>query len=246
MSDHGVSGISSKFDRGNCKRSSSMLREFAALSIASLTTIGSLTIVTLLGGCRFVVPDVNEQAELARRGAIGSAAPGWMAASNKGVLSAGRSGFLPESYDSNLSGTSVSSVYSTIDQNDELQRAQDQKVAAAAAKSSTSNGQKDGPLDRIAKACPGTESEVNDAFTTTDTTARLEKYQALTVKCSSSEDLWVWNGKDFLAVSNLTQAARCFDQALSLNPQNAEANKLLAEVRKLQNKAAAEKALPKK
>ncbi len=202
----------------------------------------SAAIVVLFGvsGCRFVTPDVKEQQELARRGALGSGAPAWMAASNKGVDAAGRSsfGFLPDSYSANLSGTSVSSVYTTISEEDAYRRLEKEKITAASQNSST---EKEGPLDRIAKACPGMEKEVNDALTTVDSKERLDKYSALTNRCSASADLWLWTGKAYLTQGKLSDAARSFQQAITVDPQNTEDSELLDETKKQQEKAKASK-----
>lgn len=214
------------------QKTGSLFRLLAGIPLA-------VVVVAAAGGCRFVVPDIHEQQELAKRGAFAGGTPAWVATSNKGVSSAGRSstGFLPESYSTDLSGTSVSPVYAAMTNDTKSQLADAQKAAAVRKAAEPMQG----PLDRIAKACPGTEAEVNDALTTVEAPLRLEKYRALTRQCSASADLWIWNGKEYLAIGKLADAGRCFDQALVLEPQNIEAADFLAEVRKQQNKAAAEK-----
>ena len=214
------------------QKTGTLFRLLAGIPLAAIVASGA-------GGCRFIAPDIKEQQELANRGAFANGTPAWVPTSNKGVSSAGRSstGFLPDSYSAELSGTSVSPVYAAMTNDTKAQWAEEQKAETVRKAAEP----KQGPLDRIAKACPGTEAEVNEALTTVEAPARLEKYSALTRTCSASTDLWIWNGKEFLSSGKLTDAARCFDQALNIDPQNMEAAGLLAEVRKQQNKAAAEK-----
>lgn len=225
---------------GNFRNSGIAISRAAAVGFALIAGLAPLA------GCRFKSPTMAEQQELQRRGALAQGSPAWMATPTGGAGATGRasSGFLPESYSASLSGAAVSPVYSTIDQQDQYRRDVDDKTAAAAAKSSAAV--KEGPLDRIERACPGLEKEVNDALTTTDSAERTAKYHALTQKCTASADLWIWTGKAYLTQGRLADSERAFDQAIGIDPQNTEASDLLTEVRKQRKKTAADKdAAPK-
>lgn len=87
-------------------------------------------------------------------------------------------------------------------------------------------GEAVGSLAKIDQLCPGTEKRVNDALTTTDMAERIAKYEALTARCPESSDLWVWLGKDYESMKMFSDAGRCYQRAIGLDPSNAEAKSL--------------------
>lgn len=197
------------------------------------------------GGCRVKSPTLDEQRELVRRGAFPSGTPGWMA-SQTGLGTQGRAGFgglIPQVFSTPAESTSGSSqLLATIEQQTaererrlqqeqlDRQRADDRSTQALSA--TGVKDEKDSPLNRINRACPGIESQVNEALTTIDIEQRIAKYVTLTNRCPHSFDLWLWLGKDYEKRNKLVQASRCYEKALVLNNQSEEASRLLEQSRR--------------
>lgn len=219
------------------------MRRRAVLAFTILASAG------LAAGCRIKSPTLEEQRALAERGAFGSGTPAWMSAA-AGVRSGSGGGIggglIPQVFsppgDSIAGNTQQQaalrkSAEEALDEQREAQQklrtADDRTTKATDTYGSRSGAtEKESPLDRILAACPGIESQVNDALTTVDTDQRIAKYVQLTNRCSHSWDLWLWLGKDYQKKNRLVQASRCYEKALILNNQAEEAEQLLAESRK--------------
>ena len=194
--------------------------------------VGAVTCLVLFG-CRIKSPSLEEQQALVQRGAFPSGTPGWLAAPTgvSNPISAG--GFIPTGFSAPSSGTVAGGASAAAERKTaELEYAAKQKAEAARQAELRGEVKKDSPLARIETVCPGLESQVTDALTTTGLDERLQKYVRLTSRCSNSWDLWLWLGKDYQKKKQLVQASRCFEKSLIINAQNPEAEELLAKTRK--------------
>ena len=195
-----------------------------------------------LTGCRFKSPNLEEQQALVERGAFPSGTPGWLA-SPTGVgnpISGG--GFIPTVFAPPSAGSVSGGATAAAERKEAaLELAAKQKADAARQSALRGEVKKDSPIGRIESVCPGLESQVTEALTTTALDERLQKYLRLTTRCSNSSDLWLWLGKDYQKKKLLVQASRCFEKSLILDNQNKEAEELLAKTRKELNATPATK-----
>lgn len=184
--------------------------------------VGVVALVVVASGCRIVVPSVEEQKYLAAQGAFAGGAPAWVSTHVRPSESS--SGLIPESY------SSPNSIRGDLASDRLVEQEQQQVVAGAVAPQSDEKPVPTSPLDRIAAVCPGIDKAVNDALTTVELEQRIAQYSNLTVQCSGSSDLWIWLGNDYLKANQIPQAKRAFDQALIVEPTNADAKNGIDEV----------------
>ena len=188
-----------------------------------------------LAACRLKAPTVAEQQKLQEMGAFPSGPPPWVSTGARGatVGTWGLGGVGGGSYGSPTgAGGGRGGISRTLNKQESLQEIQ-QKRAAQVVKVDTP--EQKSPLGRIEATCPNVERDVTAALTTEETEIRAAKYLALTIRCPSSWDLWLWLGKDYLKLNRNAEAGRAFEKVLNLNSGNAEATDLLLEVRKRQN-----------
>ena len=199
----------------------------------SLAPALALFLVLSLAGCRFDVPDPAEQGELVRGGYVaGNSAP-WMSPNVSGGSARSSFGVVPDSFNNSI-GSSGPSIRAYVDE-EEVRRESREAATEAEAKVPAPEAD-EGPIGRIEKICPGLESQVSEAITTTDLPERIGKYEALSRQCGKSVDIWFWLGRDYYKAGRVVEAGRALDQALIIEPSNREAADLLREVRKPLNR----------
>lgn len=178
-----------------------------------------------------------EQEKLMEMGAFPTGAPGWISPAARGESpgAAMSSGLVPLTFSAQPSQSSAvafttGSVTSKAFEPPPKPLLPQANAAAQTAKIKSLNS----PLERIAANCPDIESSVSSALTTTEADIRIKKYEALTKRCPSSPDLWLWLAKDYLLTENFGKATQSAEAVLRIENQHLEARALLSEIRKAQ------------
>lgn len=214
-----------------------------------LATAGVFIGASLVSGCRIKAPTVAEQQALMERKSFPGGVPAWFSPGAAGPAAQGDTfggGLIPRKLGAPPLVASASIVEPTteISNANAIGPLQPQlKPKGFATDATTPQGRtaveksvetKAAPasaLDRITQGCPGVESQVTQALTTTEVDSRIQQYEALLSKCPRSSDLHVWLGKDYLNLGQNAKAGRLFEKALVLDNTNAEAKQLLEKAR---------------
>lgn len=196
------------------------------LPFGRLSSMLFLSSVTFFYGCRIEVPNPEEQAELVKGGYVpGSSAP-WMSP-GAGMSNASALGVIPDTFDYSI-GSKGPSIAAYLEAEEQLK--EEGRFNEHRAKLETEKKPDSGPIGRIEADCPGIESKVSAAITSTELADRISKYEQLTRDCSRSVDLWYWLGQDYYKAGRSADAVRALNQALVIEPTNKAASDLLREV----------------
>jgi len=198
-----------------------------------------------LTSCRFKFPSVNEGQEFKRSGVFTDRVPAWVNQNRDedpqlevslGALpqKAGSSATLRQSRANVPTGGLA--VQNELAEKLKERKEEFNRASQAEAVKTVDEGS---PLGRIGSLCPGLESQVSDALTTTDAPARIRQYENLTRRCPDSADLWLWLGKDYQSVNRLAEASRCFERVLLIDSSNEVAQALLSVVQEKLNEDSA-------
>jgi len=196
------------------------------------------------GGCRFVVPGSSETSALQSKGVFSGGAPAWAKLpNNANTTLPGKSGFMPITHTvpEGVSMSANSNASSAV--RPELGRGLEEKNKEVVDKSYNSSSKKavssassqdeaimSSPVKQIEKECPGSTKEVLDAVGTVSLQERIRKYLSLTRQCPSSAQLWVWLAKDYSSARRYSDARRCVQAALAIDPDNEEAKVVYKEL----------------
>lgn len=190
-----------------------------------------------LSACRIKSPTLAEQQALSAKGAL-NAKDSWVAAPIQrgqmvndpvaaGIPDYTSGGSTP------LDNLSAQIQPSTNAEGDSEASERTVATVGSSANTPSVNEVKDeSPLDKIARACPGSEKEVTDALKTLDRNSRINKYQVLTGRCPASSNLWDWLGVDYLQSGKIEEAKDCFQKAVLLDNSNQDAKGHLAEAQR--------------
>ncbi len=204
-----------------------------------LSVLLSLSIVSF-ASCRFVAPSGQEVRTLNTSGAFGNGAPAWARLpkgentslpQNAGIVP--QTFTVPESVSLSAAANSSNSVTSEKGRGVEEDKREVAKVNSEKVKSlnNPNQGKKEGSvLGNLEVSCPGSEALAVEALKTEDTQMRIRKYLSLTKRCPRSSDLWVWLAKDYRSLNRFSDAKRCVQAAMAIEPNNEEASALLLEL----------------
>jgi len=204
---------------------------------AASRTVLILLVVVLCTGCRFKSASVAEQQALITRGGFSGGAPAWSPRTVTGSAAGiplRNSGGIPERYnppavaygsnaDNNRFASQVQEKRGRLIAEQAAGVEEDQGIVVDRDKSAS-------PLDRIAKICPGIDTEAEEALVVENPSVRLSKYQELTRRCPLSEDLWTWQSREYLSAGNFAEAEKSARQALSINPDFKSAQSILNRI----------------
>ncbi|HMO16620.1 MAG TPA: tetratricopeptide repeat protein [Oligoflexia bacterium] len=216
---------------------------------AVLQTVFVLVIFLMIASCRFVVPGSSETAALGQRGAFSGGAPAWAKSTGDGVNTLpSASGIMPRTHtvpkQVSLSSTANAS---TATQSAIGRGLPDEREALAGDSSAAQSGRSDprlskrevskqeekpSPILSLEKNCPGSERAVVDALKTELVSERIKKYLVLTRQCPSSPEVWTWLARDYYNTRRFSDARRCIQAALAIDPDNEDAKSLQDEMLK--------------
>jgi hypothetical protein len=202
-----------------------------------------------VSACRFVVPGSSETAVLESRGAFSGGAPAWakLPKESSNVLP-GRSGIMSRTHTipqgmsmssaANASSATAPHVGRGFSRDDEASPETEdrfqRKVEVATPEDSAA--ERDSIIGRIEYECPGTESAVVSILKTESVQERIRKYLALTRKCPYSAEIWVLLAREYKDLKRYSDARRCLQAALAIDPEHEEAKGMLDSLLKSSDK----------
>ena len=186
----------------------------------------SLYLICILGSCllftacRFKSPTIEEQRELASRGAFPAGTPSWVSQHHQLGSFPSRS-------------PATSSAAELVNRSSLPQRSRELKVEDARAKLASSqiaeqtNTRPNSPLARVAEACPGYDKHAEEGLLIVNRAERIAKYEWLVQRCPRSTDIWTWLGRDYRSAGLNNKAKDAASRAYNIDNNNEEAQDLL-------------------
>jgi hypothetical protein len=190
--------------------------------------------------CRFVSPTTQEVRELNSSGVYENGAPAWaQLPKGESVALPQNAGLVPQTFTVPEAVSLSAAANASSSVNAELGRGVDVskdeiKVQDSSNKRTLNNPidkeTSSSPLTKLEQLCPGTEEIASKALQEEDVPTRIKKYLSLSKRCPRSSDVWVWLAKDYRLLSRISDARRCVQAALALEPQSIDAKKLSVEL----------------
>lgn len=185
--------------------------------------------------CRFKTPGSSETAALESRGAFSGGAPAWAKLpKEKSTVLPGRAGIMnrthtiPQGMSMSSAANASSSTSPSVGRGftKEVSENDGKKTSIRKVEVNDPNANMltdKSVLSRIEYECPGTESLVVDALKTEDAKSRIQKFISLTRTCPYSAEIWFILAQEYQAVGRYSDASRCLQAALSVDPDHKEA-----------------------
>ncbi len=190
--------------------------------------------------CRFSAPGSSETAALESKGTFSGGAPAWAKLpKEKSNVLPGRAGMMGRTH-TVPRGVSMSSAANASSATaPHVGRGFTKEVAGEDDKKESRNTRKvevhnpnavdpaqESVISRVEYECPGTESTLVDALKTEVTQERIKKFLSLTRQCPYSAEVWVLLAGEYRGLGRYSDARRCLQAAMSIDPDHEEAKKM--------------------